>query len=76
VTGAQNVQVATKNRLTITVQIIFKNRLNEKANFTQNFTQFSDFDATQTLQSVEAALIDDIGNRLADDIFNKAFVNW
>lgn len=76
VTGAQSVQVATKNRLTITIQIIFKNRLNEKANFTQNFMQFSDFDASQTLQNVEAALIDDIGNRMADDIFNKAFVNW
>jgi len=28
------------------------------------------------LQSVEAALIEDIGNQIADDIFNKAFVNW
>ena len=76
VTGAQNVQVATKNRLTLSVQIVFKNRLNEKGNFSQTFTRFSDFDATQTLQSVETSLIDDIGTQLADDIFNKAFVNW
>ena len=76
VTGAQSVQVATKNRLTISVQIIFKNRLNEKANFTQTFTRFSDFDATQTLQNVEDKLIEDIGTQLSDDIFNKAFVNW
>ncbi len=76
VTGAQNVQVATKNRLTLSIQVVFKNRLNEKGNFTQTFTRFSDFDASQTLQSVETGLIDDIGNQLADDIFNKAFVNW
>lgn len=76
VTGAQSVQLATKNRLTISVQIEFKNRLNEKANFTQIFTRFSDFDASQILQNVENALIQDIGNQLADDIFNKAFVNW
>ncbi len=76
VTGAQSVQVATKNRLTISVQIEFKNKLNEKANFTQTFTRFSDFDASQILQNVENALIQDIGNQLADDIFNKAFVNW
>jgi hypothetical protein len=76
VTGAQNTQQATKNRLTISVAVTFKNRLNEKANFTQTFTRFSDFDATQTLQNVEGALINDIGNQLADDIFNKAFVNW
>ncbi len=77
VTGAQSVQVASKNRLTLSVQITFKNRLNEKADFSQTtFTRFSDFDASQILQNVEAALIEDIGNQLADDIFNKAFVNW
>ena len=76
VTGAQNVQTATKNRLTISIQITFKNRKNEKANFSQTFTRFSDFDASQTLQTVENTLIEDIGTQLADDIFNKAFVNW
>jgi len=76
ITGAQGVQVATKNRLTIAVQINFTNRLNEKADFSQTFTRFSDFNASQMLQSVETALIEDIGNQLADDIFNKAFVNW
>ncbi len=76
VTGVANVQTATKNRLTIGVQITFKNKLNPKANFTQTFSRFSDFDASQTLQNVEPALIEDIGNQLSDDIFNKAFVNW
>ena len=76
VTAATNVQTATKNRLTISIKITFKNRKNEKAGFTQTFTRFADFDASQTLQTVESTLIDDIGNQLADDIFNKAFVNW
>lgn len=76
VTGAQSVQVATKNRLTVSVTITFKNRLNDKADFSQTFTRFSDFNASQLLQNVESALIEDIGNQLADDIFNKAFVNW
>ncbi len=76
VTGASNVQVASKNRLTISLKVTFKNRLNEKANFSQTFTRFSDFAATQILDNVKAALIEDIGNQLADDIFNKAFVNW
>ncbi len=76
VSGAQNVQTAIKNRLTLSLQIKFINRKNVKANFTQTFTRFSDFDATQTLQNVENSLIEDIGNQLADDIFNKAFVNW
>jgi len=76
VSGVQNTQQATQNRLTITVDITFKNRLNEKANFNQSFSRFADFPATSSLQSVETSLINDIGTQLADDIFNKAFVNW
>ncbi|HRO42263.1 MAG TPA: LPS assembly lipoprotein LptE [Flavipsychrobacter sp.] len=76
VSGVQNTQQASQNRLTVSVQINFKNRLDEKASFNQTFTRFADFSATQTLQAAEAGLIQEIGNQLADDIFNKAFVNW
>lgn len=76
VTGVQNTQTASQNRLTITIEIKFENRLDEKANFTETFTRFADFAANKTLQSVESALIEEIGDQLANDIFNKAFVNW
>lgn len=76
VTAVENTQTASLNRLTISVQIDFKNRKNPKADFSQSFTRFSDFAASQALQNVETRLIDEIGTQLADDIFNKAFVNW
>ena len=76
VSAIQNTQTASQQRLTISVEITFKNKLNEKANFTQVFSRFEDFPANQLLQTVEAKLVDDIGGNLADDIFNKAFVNW
>lgn len=76
VSGVQNTQQATQNRLTITIDVTFKNRLDEKANFNQSFSRFADFPAQSSLQSVESGLINDIGAQLADDIFNKAFVNW
>lgn len=76
VSGVENTQRATQNRLTISLAVTFKNRLNKKADFNQTFSRFSDFPANQTLQAVETKLIEDIGNQLADDIFNKAFVNW
>lgn len=76
VSGVANTQTATQNRLTITLSIVFKNKLNPKADFTQAFTRFADFPASQTVQAVEASLMETIGNQLADDIFNKAFVNW
>lgn len=76
VTGIQNTQTASQNRLTISIQVDFVNRKNPKASFKQNFSRFADFAATQALQNVENQLIDEIGRQLADDIFNKAFVNW
>jgi hypothetical protein len=76
VSGVENTQQATQNRLTISVSVTFKNRLDKKGDFTQTFTRFADFPATQTVQQAEGRLIDEIGNQLADDIFNKAFVNW
>lgn len=76
VTGVQNTQTASTNRLTISIQIKFQNRLDDKAGFTETFSRFADFPATQTLQSAEAGLIEEIGDQLANDIFNKAFVNW
>lgn len=76
VSGVQNTQQANQNRLTISVNIEFENRLDDKLSFSQSFTRSSDFAATQTVQAAEAQLIEDIGNQLADDIFNKAFVNW
>lgn len=72
---AQTAQ-ATQNRLTISVQIEFKNKLDEKASFKQTFSRFGDFPASEQLNAVEARLIQQIGEELADDIFNKAFVNW
>lgn len=76
VTGVQNTQTASLNRLTISVQVDFKNRKNPKSSYKQSFSRFSDFAATQALQNVENQLIEEIGRQLADDIFNKAFVNW
>lgn len=74
--AAINADVAAKNRLTISVNVQFENKLNPKANFTQTFTRFADFPSSQNIQSVETQLITSISEQLADDIFNKAFVNW
>lgn len=71
-----NINTSSKNRLTITVNIQFINKNNEKNNFTQSFSRFADFNPDQDLQSVESSLINNITDQLSDDIFNKAFVNW
>ncbi len=76
VASVSGAEASSKNRLTITVSIDFKNRMNEKSNFILSFSRFADFSSSQNIQNVETKLIAEISDQLADDIFNKAFVNW
>lgn len=73
--GISDQQAAT-NRLQITVHIVFKNRLDEKANFEADITRNFDFNAGQTLQQAEAQQSDEILKNLTDEIFNRIFSNW
>jgi len=76
VASIQGNETSAKNRLTITVQMDFVNRIDDSKNFNQSFTRFADFEASENFQTVENILIEDITDQLKDDIFNKAFVNW
>ncbi|MBI3502104.1 MAG: LptE family protein [Bacteroidetes bacterium] len=67
---------AALNRLTITVNVKFTNAKDEKQNFETTFSRYSDYSSSQSLTSVQAQLIDDINKQLAQDIFNKAMINW
>ena len=69
-------QQAATNRLQITVHIVFKNRLDEKANFEADINRNFDFNASQSLQQAEAQQTDDILKNLTDEIFNRIFSNW
>lgn len=72
----QGNQTNALNRLTVTVEITCENRLEESKNFTQTFTNFTDFDAQANFASIEQGLITKICDGLVQDIFNKAFINW
>jgi len=72
----QGNETAALNRLTITVSVKFTNKINETQNFESSFSRYEDFDAGQSLSSVEDALIKEINATLVDDIFNKTVVNW
>jgi hypothetical protein len=74
--AATNVEQAATARLTITVEINFKSKINAKNDFTQSFSRSEDFDASKSLAEVQDQLVEDINKQLIDDIFNRAFVNW
>lgn len=67
---------ASSNRLTITVQVQFTNRLDPEKDFESSFSRFADFPSSENLTNVETSLIREINQQLAQDIFNKALINW
>ena len=69
-------QTAAQNRLTITVSVQFTNKYEPDKDFDTKFTQFIVYPSTSDYNSVKAELIDQITEMLADDIFNKAVINW
>ena len=69
-------QVAALNRLTITVNVRFYNRFDESKNFEQKFSQYEDYPSNQDLNAIQEDLLPTICDKLCEDIFNKAVVNW
>lgn len=76
-TAVQGDNRAGLNRLTITVNVKYTSRLNEKLSFDQPFSRYKDFStANGPIQAQEPQLIKDINAMLTEDIFNRAFANW
>ena len=68
---------AAQNRLTVNVKISFVNRKYPEESFDdKSFSAYQDFDATQSLDAVEATLCEDIVEQLCEDIFNATVAQW
>lgn len=74
--SATGTTTASLNRLTISLNMVFTNAKDEKQNWNSTFTRFADFESGQSLSAVLNSLLSQINDQLADDIFNKAVVNW
>ncbi len=72
----QGNETAALNRLTIVVRVKYTNNMNDEESFEQDFSGFEDYDASKSFSSVEDELVSVIVDRLVQDIFNKALVNW
>ena len=70
-------ETVAQNRLTVSVKVSFVNRKFPEDNFEdKSFSAYQDFDAMQSLESVEATLCEDIVEQLCEDIFNSTVANW
>ena len=70
-------QRAAQNRLTITVNVRYFNRLDPDKDFERTFSFFFDYPANQQLIGATKDLaIETIFERLTQDIFNASLANW
>jgi len=68
---------AAQNRLTVSVKIDFSNRKYPEDDVTnKSFSAYEDFDATQSLDTVEGTLCESIIDKLVEDIFNATVAQW
>ena len=68
---------AAQSRLTVTVKISFVNRKYPEDDFQdKSFSAYADFDASSSLDAVEATLCEEIVEQLCEDIFNSTVANW
>jgi hypothetical protein len=72
----QSDEQAATNRLTIVLDVSVVNNKDEKQSFEKNFSQFSDYESSLDLSTVEEDLLEDINEKLAQDIVNQLSSNW
>jgi hypothetical protein len=68
---------AAQNRLTMTVNVRFYNRLNDEDDFEQRFSFFYDYPGSAQLTgTIKVAAYEEIFERLTQDIFNASLAKW
>lgn len=72
----QSNETAALTQLTITINVRYRNKIDETKNFESRFSRYQQFASSQSVASVEDGLMETICEELVDDIFNKALVNW
>ncbi|WP_320815294.1 LptE family protein [Flavobacterium sp.] len=70
-------QTAAQNRLTIAVNVRFSNKNKEDDNFEKRFSFYHDYDANdQMTGSRLTTALDEIFERITQDIFNESLAKW
>lgn len=69
-TGAQ------KNRFSMSVKVNFECPKHKEMNFVQTIEKFQEFDASQSFQSLETTLSEEVSTQIIQEIFNKIALKW
>ena len=63
-------------QLKMTVNVRFTNNTNHDEDFEKQFSATRDFDATQSLESVQEELVTQMIKEIVESVFNAALANW
>ncbi|WP_430400163.1 LptE family protein [Flavobacterium sp.] len=75
--SATSNQTAAQNRLTIAINVRFSNKNKEEDNFERRFSFFHDYDANEQMTGSRlSAALDEIFERITQDIFNESLAKW
>jgi type II restriction/modification system DNA methylase subunit YeeA len=74
--AVQSDEVAALNSLKVSIEVSVINNKDEKQSFEKNFNQFSNYESSSDLSSVEDALLEDINEKLSQDILSQLSSNW
>ena len=74
--NVQSDETAGSNRITITVDVIFTNTIDEKLSFQRKFSRFYDLPSSQDIHSQTDLVVEEISALLSQDIFNASLGNW
>jgi hypothetical protein len=76
-TTATSGNTAAQNRLTISVNVIFTNSNDEDADFETRFSFFYDYaGSAQLVGSQKTTAIEEIFERITQDVINASLANW
>lgn len=67
---------ALKNRFIMSVKVNFECPNHKENNFNTVIERFIEFDASQSFQSLEPSLSDEMNNQIIQEIFNKVALKW
>ncbi len=68
--------VSAQSRLTITVKVRYRNKVDPKKNWESSFSAYQDYASERNITEVEGELTSLIIDQLTENIFNKAFSDW
>ena len=74
--AATSEQQAAQNTMTITVNVRYSNKNKEDDNFEKRFSFFFDFDASVLPATILNKALDEIYERITQDVFNESLAKW